>query len=140
MAYYAALAQFHQDGHKTEGNTRSAFADLLKKCAHPYDWHLVEEYQFKGTAKPPLRADGTLVDSLITNDPTAKTTNATSSASSARSSPSPSKPRSHRHSPLPQLPHLTTGKLFFTKNLSKNACQAPKPPNSLQANNIRVAF
>ena len=64
LAYYAALAQFHQDGHKTEGNTRSAFADLLKKCASPYDWHLVEEYQFKGTNKQPLRADGALVDSL----------------------------------------------------------------------------
>jgi hypothetical protein len=36
LAYYAALAHFHQDGHKTEGNTRSAFADLLKKCASPY--------------------------------------------------------------------------------------------------------
>jgi hypothetical protein len=58
LAYYAALAQFHQDGHKTEGNTRSAFADLLKKCASPYDWHLVEEYQFKGTNKETLRADG----------------------------------------------------------------------------------
>jgi hypothetical protein len=55
LAYYASLDQFHQDGHKTEGNTRSAFADLLKKCASPYDWHLVEEYQFKGTNKqPPL--------------------------------------------------------------------------------------
>jgi hypothetical protein len=49
--YYAALAQFHLHGHDTEGNTRSAFADLLKKCCHPYAWHLVEEYQFKGTAK-----------------------------------------------------------------------------------------
>jgi len=28
LAYYAALAQFHQHGHKTEGNTRSAFADM----------------------------------------------------------------------------------------------------------------
>jgi predicted helicase len=64
IAYYAALAQFHQHGHKTEGNTRSAFADLLKKCASPYDWHLVEEYQFKGTNKQPLRADGALVDEL----------------------------------------------------------------------------
>jgi hypothetical protein len=64
LAYYAALAQFHQHGHTTEGNTRSAFADLLKKCASPYDWHLVEEYQFKGTAKQPLRADGALVDEL----------------------------------------------------------------------------
>ncbi len=63
-AYYAALAQFHLHGHKTESNTRSAFAGLLKKCASPYDWHLVEEYQFKGTAKQPLRADGALVDSL----------------------------------------------------------------------------
>jgi hypothetical protein len=45
-------------------NTRSAFADLLKKCASPYDWHLVEEYQFKGTAKQSLRADGALVDEL----------------------------------------------------------------------------
>ena len=33
--YYAALAQFHLDGHDTEGNTRSAFADVLKKCASP---------------------------------------------------------------------------------------------------------
>jgi hypothetical protein len=64
LAYYAALAQFHQHGNTTEGNTRSAFADLLKKCASPYDWHLVEEYQFKGTSKQPLRADGALVDEL----------------------------------------------------------------------------
>ena len=28
IAYYAALAQFHQHGHKTEGNTRSAFASM----------------------------------------------------------------------------------------------------------------
>ena len=63
-AYYAALAQFHLHGHDTEGNTRSAFADLLKKCCHPYAWHLVEEYQFKGTAKQSLRADGALVDDL----------------------------------------------------------------------------
>jgi hypothetical protein len=63
-AYYEALAQFHLHGHTTEGNTRSAFADLLKKCASPYHWHLVEEYPFKGTAKQPLRADGALVDEL----------------------------------------------------------------------------
>ncbi len=63
-AYYAARAQFHKHGHDTEGNTRSAFADLLKRCATPYGWHLVEEYQLKGTNKKPLRADGALVDSL----------------------------------------------------------------------------
>ena len=43
-AYYAALAQFHLHGHKTEGNTRSAFADLLKVCCSP-----VEEHQPKGS-------------------------------------------------------------------------------------------
>ena len=62
--YYAALKRFHDHGHTTEGNTRSAFADLLKRCASPYDWQLVEEYQFKGTGKQSLRADGALVDAL----------------------------------------------------------------------------
>jgi hypothetical protein len=62
--YYAALAQFQKHGHTTEGNTRSAFADLLKKCCSPYHWHLVEEYAFKGTSKQSLRADGALVDDL----------------------------------------------------------------------------
>jgi len=61
-AYYAALAQFEHGGHTTEGNTRSAFADLLKRCCSPYDWHLVEEFHFRGTGKQPLRADGALVD------------------------------------------------------------------------------
>jgi hypothetical protein len=63
-AYYAALATFQKHGHTTEGNTRSAFADLLKKCSSPYHWHLVEEYQFKGTGKQSLRADGAIVDDL----------------------------------------------------------------------------
>jgi predicted helicase len=62
--YYEALAQFHKLGHTTEGNIRSAFADLLKRCASHYGWHLVEEFQFKGTNKQPLRADGALVDDL----------------------------------------------------------------------------
>jgi predicted helicase len=61
-AYYAALAQFQLHGHTTEGNTRAAFADLLKKCASPYKWHLVEEFPFKGTGKQSLRADGAIFD------------------------------------------------------------------------------
>jgi hypothetical protein len=40
--YYAALALFHKHGHKTEGNTRSAFADLLKRCASPYHWQRID--------------------------------------------------------------------------------------------------
>ena len=77
-AYFAALATFQKHGHTTEGNTRSAFADLIKKCCSPFGWHLVEEYQFKGTGKTgvpgdrssslgkkqSLRADGALVDDL----------------------------------------------------------------------------
>jgi len=63
-AYFDALATFAKDGHTTEGNTRSAFADLLKRCCPPYGWHLVEEYAFKGTGKQSFRADGTLVDDL----------------------------------------------------------------------------
>ena len=39
-----------------------AFADLLKKCASPYHWHLVEEFPFKGTGKQDLRADGAIFD------------------------------------------------------------------------------
>ena len=62
--YFAALATFQRHGHTTEGNTRSAFADLLKRCCGPFGWHLVEEYQLKGTAKQSLRADGALVDDL----------------------------------------------------------------------------
>lgn len=63
-AYYKALKEFQENGYTTEGNIRSTFADLLKRCASPYDWRLVEEYQFKGTNKQPLRADGALVDEL----------------------------------------------------------------------------
>ena len=63
-AYFEALATFQKHGHTTEGNTRSAFADLLKRCCPTYGWHLVEEYQFKGTAKQSLRADGAFVDDL----------------------------------------------------------------------------
>lgn len=51
---------YAKHGHTTEGNTRSAFADLMKRCASPYAWHLVQEYQFKGTGKQSLRADGAL--------------------------------------------------------------------------------
>ncbi len=67
-AYYAALAQFADGGHHTEGNTRSAFADLLKRCCSPYEWHLVEEFHFKGTGKQPLRADGALIDKFHVHD------------------------------------------------------------------------
>jgi hypothetical protein len=63
--YYDALAVSHKRGHITEGNTRFAFEELLRKCVSVYGWHVVPEYAFKGTDKQPLRADGALVDDLI---------------------------------------------------------------------------
>ncbi|HEY5328293.1 MAG TPA: hypothetical protein VIJ79_00270 [Acidobacteriaceae bacterium] len=62
--YYEALAVSHKHGHNTEGNTRFAFEELLRRCASPYGWHVVPEYAFKGADKQPLRADGALVDDL----------------------------------------------------------------------------
>jgi len=62
--YYEALAVSRKHGHTTEGNTRFAFEELLRRCFSPYGWHLVPEYAFKGTDKQPLRADGALVDDL----------------------------------------------------------------------------
>ena len=62
--YYDALAVSQKHGHTTEGNTRFAFEELLRRCASPYGWHVVPEYAFKGTDKQPLRADGALVDDL----------------------------------------------------------------------------
>ena len=62
--YYAALAEFQKHGHNTEGNTRSAFADLLKKSSSPYGWHLVESLPFRGTGKQRLIADGAIEDGL----------------------------------------------------------------------------
>ncbi len=46
-AYFAALDTFQKHGHTTEGNTRSAFADLLKRACSPYGWHLVESSSSK---------------------------------------------------------------------------------------------
>ena len=35
---------------------------------------------------------------------------------------------------------LICAKIKNSKNTSKNACQAPKPPNLLLVNNIRLAY
>jgi hypothetical protein len=64
QAYYGALKSFKTHGHTTEGNTRHAFDELLRRCCSPYGWHLVPKYSFKGTGKQPLRADGALEDDL----------------------------------------------------------------------------
>ncbi len=89
--YYAALAQFQL--HTTEGNTRSAFADLLKRCCPPYGWHLVEEYAFKGTASNPSAP----------TEPSS-TTSPSSTASGKRKTPTTtSTPRSRKSSPADTL-------------------------------------
>jgi predicted helicase len=61
-AYYAALAQFEKHGFVTEGNTRDAFAALLRHCARGFDLELTPEVNFIGTGKQRLRADAILYD------------------------------------------------------------------------------
>jgi predicted helicase len=60
--YYEALAQFEKHGFVTEGNTRDAFAALLRHCARSFDLELTPEVNFIGTGKQRLRADGILYD------------------------------------------------------------------------------
>lgn len=111
--YYEALAVSHKHGHTTEGNTRFAFEELLRRCVSPYGWHVVPEYAFKGTDKQPLRADGALVDDLPSSTASGKpktptTTSPRKSASNSRrairsptysSNPRPRRPLSGRSRP-----------------------------------------
>ena len=61
-AYYETLATFGRAHFDNEGNIREAFGDLLKRCARPFDWTLVPEYQLTRTGKHPLRIDAALLN------------------------------------------------------------------------------
>jgi hypothetical protein len=43
-AYYETLEKFGRGKFDNEGNIRCAFESLLEKCALPFEWFLVEEY------------------------------------------------------------------------------------------------
>ncbi len=63
-AYYATLEKFAQGRFDNEGNIRRAFEELLAKCARPYEWLVVSEYQITRSGKSPLRIDGALLDAF----------------------------------------------------------------------------
>jgi hypothetical protein len=63
-AYYQTLEKFAQGQFDNEGNIRRAFEELLTKCARPFEWFLVPEYQITRTGKSPLRVDAALLDAF----------------------------------------------------------------------------
>ncbi|HVA01153.1 MAG TPA: hypothetical protein VMV34_05785 [Terriglobia bacterium] len=63
-AYYAILQRFAHGHFDNEGNIRGAFEDLLKKCARPFEWTLVPEYQISRNGQNPIRIDAALLDAF----------------------------------------------------------------------------
>ena len=47
-----------------EGNIRRAFESLLEKCARPFVWLVVAEYQISRSGKSPLRVDAAVLDAF----------------------------------------------------------------------------
>ena len=107
-AYFEALATFTKHGHTTEGNTRSAFADLLKRCCPTYGWHLVEEYQFKGTSQSNPSAQ-TAPSSTTSPSSTASGKPRTPTTTSPKRSPANAKPASDFSGCPPVAPSKMAG-------------------------------
>jgi DNA mismatch endonuclease (patch repair protein) len=63
-AYYETLDKFGLGKFDNEGNIRRAFESLLEKCARPFDWFVVGEYQIARTGKSRLRVDATMLDAF----------------------------------------------------------------------------
>ena len=63
-AYYETLEKFGRGKFDNEGNIRRAFESLLEKCARPFDWFVVGEYQIARTGKSPLRVDAAMLDAF----------------------------------------------------------------------------
>jgi hypothetical protein len=47
-----------------EGNIRRAFESLLEKCARPFEWLVVAEYQISRSGKSPLHVDAAVLDAF----------------------------------------------------------------------------
>lgn len=56
-AYYETLEKCARGKFDNEGNIRRAFESLLEKCARPFEWFVVGEYQIARSGKSPLRVD-----------------------------------------------------------------------------------
>ena len=62
--YYAALGALKDGNFSNEGHVRGAFAELLKSCARPFGWSLVEEYRVERKGRKPMSVDGALLDAF----------------------------------------------------------------------------
>jgi len=62
--YYETLEKCARGKFDNEGNIRRAFEGLLEKCARPFDWLVVAEYQITRTGKNPLRVDAAVLDAF----------------------------------------------------------------------------
>jgi hypothetical protein len=87
--YYETLEKFAQGQFDNEGNVRRAFEELLTKCARPFEWFLVPEYQItpanpRSALTPPSSTPSTSL--APTGKPRTRTT--TSPPKWTRSSPS----------------------------------------------------
>jgi hypothetical protein len=63
-AYYETLQKFGAAKFDNEGNIRRAFEELLGKCARPFEWFVVSEYQIARQGKSPLRVDAAVLDAF----------------------------------------------------------------------------
>jgi predicted helicase len=62
--YYETLEKCARGKFDNEGNIRRAFEGLLEKCARPFDWFVVGEYQIARSGKSPLRVDAAVLDAF----------------------------------------------------------------------------
>ena len=63
-AYYETLEKCARGKFDNEGNIRRAFEGLLEKCARPFEWFVVGEYQIARSGKSPLRVDAAVLDAF----------------------------------------------------------------------------
>jgi len=63
-AYYETLEKCARGKFDNEGNIRRAFEGLLEKCARPFEWFVVGEYQIPRSGKSPLRVDAAVLDAF----------------------------------------------------------------------------
>jgi len=67
IACYHLPAQFASLGVKHETAVRSAFQELLERCARQFEWKLVPEYRIKRKGHADVSADGAVLDKFGLN-------------------------------------------------------------------------
>ena len=62
-AYYGEIQDVVELGYRSEGAVSPAFAALLRHCAKPFHWTLVEQYRMERGGRA-IRVDGALMDAF----------------------------------------------------------------------------